>query len=219
LGPPAPVSHESILAYKPAQSLEPSLVSLVQHAVHHEWRHQFPLIATDPKLPSHRALPAGRDPWGRIGINLTGNDLNESLPGCFLGFLIDPRDHCIEWQSPDCPDFCIILGANPEIRPDYPGSVELAALRCALPAALKATCPEFEFLDHFGTCDDPNRWHPVHIRMPMVELFRGTTTADEQYQRFVDAASRVLAILSSLPEFHAFRDMLRNSPSTPTAAI
>lgn len=218
MGPPAPISHESILAYKPARSLERSLLSLIQRAVHHDWRHQFPLIATNPQLPWHRDLPEGQDPWGRIGINLAGNDLNEWLPGCFLGFLIDPTDHCIEWQNPDCPDFCIIVGANPEIRPDYPGSVELTTLRSALHNTLEASCPEFQFLDHFATCDDPNRWHPIHIRMPMVELFRGTITADEQYLRFNDAASRVLAVVSDLPEFHAFCKMLQTKSPVPSTA-
>lgn len=218
MGPPAPVSHESILAYKPARTLEPSLLSLIQRAVHHGWKQQFPLIATAPELPWHRGLPGGKDPWGRIGINLSGGPENW-VPGCFLGFLIDPTDHCIEWQNPGCPDFSIILGANPEIRPEYPGSIELAALVTALPASLRASCPEFEVVDHFGTCDEPNRWHPIHIRMPMVELFRGTTTADEQYARFVDAASRVLAVVSDLPEFHLFRDMLQNPSSIHSVIV
>lgn len=218
MGPPAPVSHEAILAYKPARSLEPCLLSLIQRAVHHDWKHQFPLIATDPQLPWHRALPKGQDPWGRIGINLAGNDPNAWLPGCFLGFLIDPADHCIEWQNPDCPDFSIILGANPERRSTYPKSAELAELRKVLPVALRSFCPEFQFLDHFVTCDEPNLWHPIHIRMPMIELFRGTATADEQYKRFVESALRVLTVVSDLPEFLAFREIFLSDPSINPAA-
>ena len=216
MGPPAPVSHESILAYKPAQSFEPNLVALIQRAVHHDWKEEFPLIATDPKLPWHRSLPGGKDPWGRIGINLAGA-IENWIPECFLGFLIDPTDHCIQWLNPGCPDFSIILGANTELRPNYPQSTELAALRQALPHALKSTCSDFDYLDHFATCDDPNLWHPIHIRMPMIDLFRGTATADDQYQRFVETASRVLAVLSELPEFVALREMLLTNPPKTSA--
>jgi len=204
MGPPAPISHESILAYKPAMTLEPNLLSLVQRAAHHGWKERFPLLAPDPKLPWHRSLPGGQDPWGRIGINLAG-EIDNWIPGCFLGFLLDPTDHCIEWLRPETPDFSIILCANPVIRPNYHESETFTDLIQALPLHLQAACPEFQFLDHFATCDLPNRWHPIHIRMPMVELFRGTKTADEQYQRFIEYSSRVLSCIENLPEFRAFR--------------
>ncbi len=211
MGPPAPVSHEAILAYKPAQTFEPGLVSLVQRAVHHRWKDSFPLAAPDPKLPWHRSLPGGKDPWGRIGINLAG-EIDRSPHGCFLGFLVDPTDHCVEWQIPGSPDFSIILGANPTLCPNYYESENFRSLMEALPVALELNCPEFQFLDHFGTCDDPNRWHPIHVRMPIVELFRGTATADEQYQRFIDYSSRALSCIENLPEFRAFLNSIQPSP-------
>jgi len=203
MGPAAPVSHESILAYKPAKPLEPSLISLIQRAVHHGWKERFPLVCPDPKLPWHRGLPGGQDPWGRIGINLAG-DSDNWIMGCFLGFLLDPTDHCIEWLRPESPDFSIIFGVNPVIHPNYHELETFTDLMQALPVHLEAACPEFQFLDHFATCDDPNRWHPFHIRMPMLELFRGTKTTDEQYQRFIEYSESVLSCIQNLPEFHAF---------------
>lgn len=217
MGPPAPVSHESILAYKLAKTLEPNLLSLVQRAVHHGWKKRFPLLAPDPKLPWHRGLPVGQDPWGRIGINLAG-DVENWIPGCFLGFLLDPTNHCIEWQRPESPDFSIILGANPLLRPNYHESRTFMELMNALPAALQAACPDFHFLDHFATCGDPNRWHPIHVRMPMVDLLRGTRSADEQYQQFIIKSEIALTCIENLPEFRAFVDSLKESPPVLPAA-
>jgi hypothetical protein len=208
MGPPAPVSHESILAYHAAQTFEPALIALVQRVFHHPWNTLFEQAAIKPNLPWHRSLPGGQDPWGRIGINLLGNVPNWS-PGLFSGFLVDPSDHCVEWSTPSSPDFGLIFDINTDLHPNYDKLEALIQLRTDLPDAVARACPDYQFLDHLKQSSDPNRWHPFHIRKPMLEVLRGTKTADQQYQRVVDEITRLLVAVTSQSAFWEFRDALQ----------
>lgn len=210
MGPPAPVSHESILAYRAAQTFEPALIALVQRVFHHPWNTLLQQAAIKPHLPWHRSRPGGQDPWGRIGINLLGDSSNWS-PGLFAGFLVDPRDHCIEWSTPACPDFGLILDIDTGQHPNYEKLDAFAQLRTTLLDDLPRVCPDYQVLDHLKQSAAPNlnHWHPFHIRKPMLEVLRGTKTGDEQYQRVVDEITRLVKAVTSYAAFWEFRDALQ----------
>lgn len=208
MGPPAPVSHESILAFKPAKSFEPSLSALVQRIYHHNWGETLKVTNLKPHIPSHRNHYYGQDPWGRFGIHLLG-DSQDWSPGLFAGFLTDPTDHGVEWANPDCPDFCIIFSVNIQLHPNYDNLEEFSRLRKALQVRVEDLCPDYQFLDHLAQSCEPNRWHPFHIRQPMIELLRGTRTAEEQYDRLISEVSRLANVICCCPEFLEFQNVLQ----------
>ncbi len=217
MGPPAPVSHESILAFRFTRTFEASLCDLARRAFHHPWSMELNGLSVEPRMPSHRGWTDGQDPWGRVGINLLG-DLPDWSPGLFVGFLINPTNHRVKWASPDCPDFGAILDVNIELDPTYDKTEAFARLRDALPKQIAQTCPDYCLLDHLAQSGEPNRWHPFHVRRPMVELLRGTQTADEQYARFVFEASRLARAILGCTEFRNFHDALIKGRPSPSPA-
>jgi hypothetical protein len=209
LGPPAPVSHESILAYRSAKGFESTLSALVQRTSHHAWNRLFETEVVTCHLPWHRGLPGGQDPWGRIGLNLLG-DIPQWSPGLFVGFLVDPADHRVEWLNPACPDFGVIFDVNIGLHPDYERLEVFGRLKSALAMQMRQTCADYEMLDHLAQSPNPNRWHPFHLRKPMLELLRGTRTGDEQEERFIREATRLVKAITACTQFQEFREALRH---------
>lgn len=213
MGPPAPISQEAILSYKPAQSFEPALHNLVQRVFPHKWSELFHPHKITPHLPWHRSLPGGKDPWGRFGINLLG-DVKDWSPGLFLGFHIDPEDHGMEWLNPLCPDFGVIIDINLDAYPNYDLLDSYLILCSALKGTVMRLCPDYQFFNHLAHSTDPNKWHPLYIRKPMLEVLRGTIDSDEQQIRFIREASRIIACITATPEFWAFREDLQREKET-----
>lgn len=210
MGPPAPISHEAILAYKPTQTLEPALSALIQRMMHHPWKDLFLSNPISPMLPWHRSLWAGQEPWGRFGINLMGNEFSDWSPGIFVGFLTNPADHLVDWLNPACPDFSVIMDVHAQSFPAYEFLPVYQRMRDELDAAIRTSAPDFEFLDHLATCPEPNRWHPIHIRKPMLELFRGSADCAEQDRLFIGEASRIIRIIAGCQAFWEFRQELKS---------
>jgi hypothetical protein len=201
MGPPAPISHESIFAFKAAQGFEWQLIQLIERLRHHPWLDLLPAWRAD------LFFPKGCQEWGRTGFNLLGNS-ETWAPGLGAWFLLYPADHRVDWQNPQTPDFSIIVDVNANLFPNYSQLPSYQKMRDDLQRAVEIEASDFEFLDHLGTHPSPNRWHPIHIRMPMVELFRGTVDADDQDRRFIRAASQVLGLVGNCAAFWEFRDDL-----------
>ncbi|MDX9697798.1 MAG: hypothetical protein RBT49_18545 [Bacteroidales bacterium] len=55
----------------------------------------------------------------------------------------------------------------------------------------------WNFYNHINdeTVDKKNYWHPIHIRKPMIDLFKGTVTAEEQENKFIEAVNTILPII------------------------
>lgn len=218
LGPPAPISHEAILAYGPAKHFEAHLSEMLRRTIRNNWGANFHGFNTRAMLPNHRMLKHGQDPWGRLGIYLLG-DIDDWSPGLFAGFLLDGADHRVKWLDPRCPDFSLIFSVNINLHPRFWETEEFLRLTAALRVKVEAACPGYQLLEHFHA-ENPNRWHPFHIRRSMLDLFRGTKTAEEQDQRFVTEVERLVKAVTSCPEFGEFRAMLQSQrkPAGSTTA-
>lgn len=59
-------------------------------------------------------------------------------------------------------------------------------------------------LHHLKEHPRPNRWHPLHIRRPLLEVMRGTATFEEQVERFMVASKEVLEFVLRGGEIAAF---------------
>jgi hypothetical protein len=152
----------------------------------------------------------GDDKYGHIGFHLLG-DPSDWAPGISVGFLYDTEDRRIEWLSPTNPDFSISLDFNIELYPNYTDNPLFRRMVTELSESVARLTPEFQFLDHLATSKNPNRWHPIHIRMPMLELLRGTRDAEEQRLRVIDATSSILKQIMSCQPFLELRAELRKA--------
>lgn len=195
LGPPAPISHESILAYLPAQKLEPSLKVLVKRASQEDWSWLYEKVHPTKRRPEPelRWGSGERYLYGRLGLDL----LQGWYPGFFVGVMLDGSDHRVEpSQSHLGPDFCFILSYNlkDEISPTWSDFINGDEYR-RLQARLADEGRGWDVLDHLKEHDKPNKWHPLHLRRPLLEVMRGTQTLDEQLDAFMKASQEVIELV------------------------
>lgn len=210
LGPPAPVSHESILAFLPAQGFEAKLYRLAEAVSKHDWA---------------ALLPAGQGKvefaplaWGRLGFYLTGRNEEGWCPGLYAGFLLDPDDHSITWMNPAVPDFTVIISIHPQRHPGYESLPLYQQMVAELTTAVEASGTGFQFhhqLYESTHPKGPNRWHPIHIRKPMLELLRGTVTAEDQTRRVVEELSLIVALIHECRPFWELRAFLSSQKLPP----
>ncbi len=204
IGPPAPVSHDSILAYLPAQGFEAKVHRLAEEVSKHNWSSSLP--------EGHAKVEFAPLEWGRVGFYLTGRSATEWCPGLYAGFLLKPDDHSITWMNPACPDFTVIIGFDLKKHAGYEKWPLYLQLVTELKAKVEESGTGFQFhhqLYESTHPKGPNRWHPIHIRKPMLELLRGTVTADDQTRRVVQQISLILALIHQCRPFWELRAALR----------
>ncbi|OQX28814.1 MAG: hypothetical protein B0D92_06960 [Spirochaeta sp. LUC14_002_19_P3] len=221
MGPPATISHEAILSYSSARHLKENvsaLIGRVEKSV--KWEN---LVKEDyeKNIPNNRCSLYAEH-YGRIGINLLGGAAWDSwCPGIFVGFVIDYEDYNVKPLIPPSPDCSIIIDFWEEHHDTYVKHKlyhamleELENRVSILNKELASRMPDpdigWDFHNHLKADDDPkNLWHPIHIRMPMLELFRGTCTSEEQDERFIEKVSEVLLIIKDCKPFWELRSVLK----------
>ena len=208
MGPPAEISHAAILSFLPAQKFQNKLSDLIQRAAKHPWASVLPPGECRLHLPGHHGRLWGDDKYGHIGFYLLG-DIPDWSPGITVGFLVYPEDRRVEWLSPTNPDFGISLDFNIERHPNYAVHPLYPLMVEQLSALVTKENREFQFLNHLATSPDPNRWHPIHIRIPMLELLRGTRNAEEQRLRVIEATTAILKSITACQTFWELRAELR----------
>ena len=60
------------------------------------------------------------------------------------------------------------------------------------------------FYNHRAEASPFNPWHPLYLEYPMLEVFKGTETTEQQEQRFIEIAEEALVMLTSCEAFAAF---------------
>lgn len=203
LGPPAPISHESILYFYASIDLKPNLEHLIQRVEKEDWskniRDGFKLF-----VESKRGLAYG-EAWGRMGIHL----LDKWRPGIFVGILLDGRDHYTKpINAAKGPDFCLILDFESDLHSRYPSNAHYIEFVKNVSRKITTTCKDWEFYNHLENNEAlrKNRWHPIHIRRPLLDVFAGSTTLEEQASRFYHSANVILKIIAEEECFWSLRN-------------
>lgn len=200
LGPPAPISHEAILSYYSSVNLKSNLRSLIGRVKHKDWEKN---MASDYSLTLEKQ-------WGRLGLNL----LKSWDPGIFVGVLLDGSDHRTTPISlAKGPDLCVILDFESRHHSYYPSDSDYLEFVDAVSKRVNSLNGVWEFYDHLNdrAVARANRWHPIHIRMPILDVFSGTQLSDEQDERFYANANEILEIINCEPAFWRLRDKLKKS--------
>jgi hypothetical protein len=188
LGPAAPVSHESILSFGPGEQLLPALTTLFKRLANEIRVPDLPKeLKSILRLPDAAMQPLMfEDNWGRIGLTFP-NGLGSWRHGLFAGVLYHTQDHLrrgrYEYTVPHAgPDFDLILDFNTDDGSpswtDYVGSPEFDQLR----SRVRNDRHGYEVFDilHDRQAKEQNRWHPLHLRRPLLDVLRGTASVDEQ---------------------------------------
>lgn len=215
LGPPVPVSHDALVGWFPAQTLEQSLTAL------------FERLASDLDLTALRdayeVLGAAMNQrpeakgcrWGRLGLDFPSHP--RWRPGLFVGALLDGTDHRVGPSNRELgPDFVLIVSLH--LGPGSPSWEEMVnhPAFARLRVRLANDSEPYAFLDHLATAKDPNKWHPLHLRRPMLDVLRGSRNMDDQFDRI---ANEIAAVMHVLLRGGELAEMARDlKAKTPAAA-
>ncbi len=196
LGPPAPISHEAILGFYPSLGLVDRLQSAANKFM--PWMKSLDFPGVNPQ---------GSTNWGRVGLGLFPE--GDWLPSLFVGFLVHPKAHNVSLANPCSPDFSIIADFSQHLKEkieDHPLYEELVH---ELSEQIPAT--GFDFHHHLRVDPKPNRWHPFHIRRPLLDVLRGTKTSEEQDKQLRQEACKVLNIVLGCTAFRSLREVFARS--------
>ena len=195
LGTPDPVSHESILSYLPGQKPIPRLKGLIHEAGRQDWEWFYKRLAWPGQSRKPYLRKYGNLVWSRMGLEL----LKGWRPGVFVGVMLDGKDHKIKLSNPHLgPDFCLIFSfyhdkpGVPE-RKEYLDSKEYSNLCNRLEK--DAAAQDWDFLNHFDSDINPNPWHLLHLRRPLLSVLKGTINLEDQLKRFMKASEEGIELL------------------------
>jgi len=203
MGPPAPISHQSILYYYASVNLKQNIGELIKRVEKNkDWskniKQEFELL-----VESRKGLAEG-EAYGRMGLHL----LNSWRPGIFVGILLDRTDHCTNpIDEGKGPDFCLIIDFQYDLHHKYPSDPDYTDFIKKVSEKVTALNNGWEFYHHL---DDrkpgpQNKYHPIHIRKPMLDVFVGKTTIEEQDDIFYQTANQIIKIVTDENCFWALR--------------
>ena len=146
--------------------------------------------------------------WGRMGISLW--DQSGWYPGVFVGILLDGKDHRTEpIDYAKGPDFCLIFSFASHLWHHLyeKRNEHYNELSCRVQNKLRDGWNGWEFYNHLEdrTVKRPNKWHPIHIRKPLLDVFAGTGKYEEQEERFYEAASKLIDLVVEEESFWKLR--------------
>lgn len=198
LGPPAPISHTSIRYYYETRDLKKNINGLVERVKGREeqkkeWKK---MIKKDLNISE-------KGHSGRIGLELL------SWEGCiFVGVLVDGEDHKTEpIDRVKGPDFCLIISFSRSLHDFYTGEKSYKKLvEELLPKKVKLLNDGWQFYNHLDDHNAPNKYHPIHIRKPMLDVFCGTESGEDQEERFYEAASKLIRLVAEEESFWVLRE-------------
>ena len=209
LGPPTPISHEAIRSYydyraegieHEAKDMERKLEKLIARIKEHETREG----KWEKMIREGYCLRKSKQ-WGRIGIYLWGED--EWYPSIFVGILLDREVHHIEpITSAKGPDFCLLLCFAARLYRTYRENEHYRELLCNVQQRLNNGYNGWRFYNHLEEVEKPNRYHPIHIQKPLLDVFAGTKKYEEQEERFYEAASFLIKLFGDEESFWKLRE-------------
>lgn len=202
LGPPAPISHTSIRYYYETKDLKKNINDLIERVKGREEQKKEweKIIKKDLDIRKRVA-------WGRIGLELFSEPWEGSI---FVGILVDGGDHKTEPIDPvKGPDFCLIISFSSRLHDFYTEEKSYKKLvEELLPKKVEQLNDGWQFYDHLKDFEAPrkNKYHPIHIRKPMLDVFCGTESCEDQEDRFYGAASELIKLVAEEESFWSLRD-------------
>lgn len=195
MGPPAPISHESILYYYASIDLKQNIGNLIKRVENEDWskniKQDFELYVENKRGAAYGEVD------GKMGLQL----LNSWTPGIFIGILLDGNDHCTKpINAAKGPDFCLILDFDDNLHSQYPSNSHYIEFVKIVSKKITDLNNGWEFYHHLSDNKvknkKKNKWHPIHIRKPMLDVFVGTMSIEEQANVFYQTANQIIKIVT-----------------------
>lgn len=146
-------------------------------------------------IRSEELIMEKEEDWGRLGIGNKNSD--DWKPAIFVGFMLDGKDHSLKPILESSPDFVIILSFGKKFHKDYHKNENYLNLVEELEKEIPLLEGEWQFYHHIKDkgITEHNYWHPLYVRKPMLELFRGTVTHIDQDNELDKAIELIVPIL------------------------
>ncbi len=193
LGPAEPIKFASIRNYNYVKNLPYEVKDLLTF-IENKYGERLDKIITEE---SRR-----QDAWGRYGFSF----LAHWNPGLFIGFLLDEKDHRVEpIAGMSSPDFSLIVDFDKRYHSGYPKDETYLEFKKELKSIIDSTTYEWDMYDIANHGKGQNIWHPIHIRVPMSELFKGAEDIEMQTQRFFDYIEDLIPPILKLDTFKSMR--------------
>lgn len=211
LGPPAPISHTSIRYYCETKDLEKNISDLIRRVkAREEQKKEWKEIIKKDYNFSSPSKKGKYDYDGRIGLellSLDGPNFNLGPGGIFVGILVDGEDNSTEpIERVKGPDFCLLISFTGLLHNFYNGEENWEKLVEELSKKVKRLKDGWEFYNYLDDHNSPNKYHPIHIRKPMLDVFCGTESCEDQEDRFYEAASKLIRLVAEEDSFWALRE-------------
>jgi hypothetical protein len=143
--------------------------------------------------------------WGRFGFGFMGR----WNPGLFIGFLLFEKDHAVPpLAGSKSPDFSLIFSFDNQFHNIYPFSQTYLKLKKDINYILKTTTNKWDLYDIAENGKGQNSWHPLHIRLPMINLFKDTTNVNEQINQFFKYSQDIIPPIINLDSFKELKKEL-----------
>ena len=206
MGPAAPISHESILYYYASMDIKQNISNIIRVVEKNNFaekvKQDFQLCIEDKNRLSYG------EAGGRMGLHL----LNSWKPGIFIGILLDGNNYCTKpINIAKGPDFCLIIDFDSKLHNIYPLNAQYIKFVSNVSTKIATLNNGWEFYNHLNDCEAQrkNKWHPIHIRKSMLDVFIGTTSVEEQADIFYQTAIEVLKIVTDEDSFWKLRNHYR----------
>lgn len=203
LHPAAPISHQAVTFYPVACRFPEQLANVLAPLAYEEWQ-----LAETYEGHNHKMR------WGRLGFELipAGGPLNW-MPGLFVGVVLDGRDHLVQHRHTDQVMLNIILDFSIKLHDIYS---ELPSYQ-RLVQRLHERTPyrDWYFYDHLKE-SPANRYHPLYLETPLLEVLRGTTTLAEQRDAIRRAVCDAIELLQQDNALKTLTDEVRSKANLLT---
>jgi hypothetical protein len=203
MGPPAPISHESIMYYYTSVNLKKNIGNLIKRVENEDW--SLNIKKGYKKFIENKNRLKYGEAWGRMGIHF----LDSWRPSIFVGVLLDGNDHCTKPSNlSKGSDFCLILDFDSDLHYKYPSSKNYVKLIEKLSIKIKKGNNGWQLYNHLddNKIKNKNKWHPLHIRKPMLDVFIGSSTIDEQAGIFYEIGQELIKLVTDEDSFWKLRD-------------
>jgi len=199
LAPAAPVSHQAIQVYPLVSNFITSLKDMFVRLQLKDWSF-FEGFTVSKKL---------EDRYGRLGLCFVNESTNQWNPAFILAVVLDGSDLRVSHRLTQELKLHLILSIGNEHHKTYPSLNAYSNFKKQLQ---EISDPDgwqfFDQLEHAG--GKANKYHPLHMEYPLLDLLQGTSTSEEQVEKVYQKTKALIELINADKQLQTFQNWLSN---------
>ncbi len=157
---------------------------------------------------------------GLYGFGFCESPKKKWNPGFFVGFHLDVEAKY--WRAVETdnwlvepiaknksPDFSLIVVFDAKYCPKYPNNAFYKNFKDDIRSIIKTTKFKWDIYDIAKNSGDQSECHPIHLRVPMQDMFTGTETIDKQADRFFEYIEDIVPKITALTSLQKMKEKFR----------